>query len=317
MRYQRTLRALIKALKAANVDFAVLGDLERDSGDTARRLGDEATFQALARRNIETLDSIPFRRIVTPDPHVLHSLKNEYRALGGNYTVLHHTTFLASLVHKGRLALKLSGERRRLTYHDPCYLARYNGEMDAPRDLLRMLGLEVSEMERSGLRSRCCGGEGRSAHRHPGQAEDSRHTHRGRTQRRRRSRGGGLPAVHGHARGRGRRPARDPRHCRACRGSARRSAMSEIRRVDPRRPIVITPQGLRRIVLGQVGVGELSTPDPGGAPAGKVKPRRLLGDAKSWVMAVAHSDRGRLDSTRARPLRRPPFWRNGAPASLP
>jgi electron transfer flavoprotein alpha subunit len=72
--------------------------------------------------------------------------------------------------------------------------------------------------------------------------------------------------------------------------------MSEIRRVDPRRPIVITPQGLRRIVLGQVGVGELSTSDPGGAPAGKVKPRRLRGDAKSWVMAVAHSDRGRLDS---------------------
>lgn len=72
--------------------------------------------------------------------------------------------------------------------------------------------------------------------------------------------------------------------------------MSEIRRVDPRRPIVITPQGSRRIVLGQVGVGELSTPDLGGAPAGKAKPRRLRGDAKSWVMAVAHSDRGRLDS---------------------
>ncbi|MGB6702848.1 MAG: electron transfer flavoprotein subunit alpha/FixB family protein, partial [Methyloceanibacter sp.] len=72
--------------------------------------------------------------------------------------------------------------------------------------------------------------------------------------------------------------------------------MSEIRRVDPRRPIVITPQGLRRIVLGQVGVEELSTPDPGGAPAGKVKPRRLRGDATSWGMAVAHSDGGRLDS---------------------
>jgi Fe-S oxidoreductase len=108
MRYQRTLRALIKTLKAADVDFAVLGDLERDTGDTARRLGDEATFQALARRNIETLDSIPFRRIVTPDPHVLHSLKNEYRALGGSYTVLHHTTFLASLVDKGRLVLEAS-----------------------------------------------------------------------------------------------------------------------------------------------------------------------------------------------------------------
>jgi Fe-S oxidoreductase len=133
MRYQRTLRALIKTLKAAKVDFAVLGDLERDSGDTARRLGDEATFQALARRNIETLASIPFRRIVTPDPHVLHSLKNEYRALGGTYTVIHHTTFLASLVNEGGLALKPSGERRRLTYHDPCYLARQRRDGRAPR----------------------------------------------------------------------------------------------------------------------------------------------------------------------------------------
>src|SRR5262249_37333109 len=152
---QRTLRALIKALKAANVDFAVLGGLERDSGDIARRLGDEATFQELARRNIATLDAIPFRRIVTPDPHVLHSLKNEYRALGGNYTVLHHTTFLASLVQEGRLVLKPSAEHRRIAYHDPCYLARYNGETEAPRDLLRKLGVEVREMERAGLRSRC------------------------------------------------------------------------------------------------------------------------------------------------------------------
>jgi dimethylglycine catabolism B len=163
MRYQRTLRALIKALKAANVDFAVLGDRERDTGDTARRLGDEATFQTLARRNIAMLDALSFRRIVTPDPHVLHSLKNEYRALGGNYVVLHHTTFLAALMREGRLTLKPSAEHRRITYHDPCYLARYNGETDAPRDLLRKLGLDVSEMERSGLRSRCCGGGGGAA----------------------------------------------------------------------------------------------------------------------------------------------------------
>ncbi len=160
MRYQRTLRALVTSLKAANVDFAILGATECDTGDTARRLGDEATFQHLARRNIATLGALSFQRIVTPDPHVLHSLKNEYPALGGNYTVLHHTTFLASLVSEQRLHLNPSAEARPLTYHDPCYLARYNGETDAPRALLRKMGIKVHEMQRSGLSGRCCGGGG-------------------------------------------------------------------------------------------------------------------------------------------------------------
>ena len=160
MRYQRTLRALVKVLKAANVDFAVLGDRERDTGDTARRLGDEATFQALARSNIAMFSTLAFKRIVTPDPHVLHSLKNEYRAFGGVYDVLHHSTFLASLASQGRLSLKPSSEKRLLTYHDPCYLGRYNGEFEAPRALLRRLGINVQEMQRSGPRSRCCGGGG-------------------------------------------------------------------------------------------------------------------------------------------------------------
>ncbi len=160
MRYQRTLRALVKVLKAAKVDFAVLGDRERDTGDTARRLGDEATFQILAMRNIEMFKALSFKRIVTPDPHVLHSLKNEYAALGGTYDVIHHTTYLAELVSEGRLTLQPSDEARPLTYHDPCYLGRYNGEFDAPRALLRKLGLNVVEMQRSGPRARCCGGGG-------------------------------------------------------------------------------------------------------------------------------------------------------------
>ena len=160
MRYQHTLRALVKVLKAAKVDFAVLGDRERDTGDTARRLGDEATFQALAKRNIAMLATLNFKRIVTADPHVLHSLKNEYPALGGHYDVIHHTTFLARLVSQGRLSLRPSAEARPLTYHDPCYLGRYNGEFEAPRALLRKLGLDVQEMQRSGPRARCCGGGG-------------------------------------------------------------------------------------------------------------------------------------------------------------
>lgn len=160
MRYQRTLRALIKILKSTGLEFAVLGELERDTGDTARRLGDEATFQMLARQNISTLATLSFKRIVTADPHVLHSLKNEYPAFGGNYTVLHHSTLLADLAELGSLKLSKSAETRKLTYHDPCYLGRYNGETEAPRALLRKIGIEVNEMERSGLRGRCCGGGG-------------------------------------------------------------------------------------------------------------------------------------------------------------
>jgi Fe-S oxidoreductase len=160
MRYQRTLRALVKSFKAAKVDFAVLGEIELDTGDTARRLGDEATFQMLAKRNIATLATFAFKRIVTADPHVLNSLKNDYPALGGQWTVIHHTTFLAGLARDGTLKLGKTAETRSITYHDPCYLGRYNGEIDAPRDLLKGIGIEVREMERSGLRGRCCGGGG-------------------------------------------------------------------------------------------------------------------------------------------------------------
>jgi Fe-S oxidoreductase len=137
-----------------------MGALERDTGDTARRLGDEATFQMLAKQNIETFASLTFKRIVTADPHVMHSLKNEYPAFGGHYQVLHHTTLLAELVNSGQLKLVKSAETRKLTYHDPCYLGRYNGETEAPRALLKSIGLQINEMERSGLRGRCCGGGG-------------------------------------------------------------------------------------------------------------------------------------------------------------
>jgi Fe-S oxidoreductase/sterol desaturase/sphingolipid hydroxylase (fatty acid hydroxylase superfamily) len=163
MRSQRILRAFVKLLKAANVDVAILGDEELDSGDVARRLGDDATFQNLAKRNLATLSKYRFNKIVTTDPHAFHCLKNEYGDFGSDalkdVEVLHHTTFLNRLVKEGRFNLNpFSGGK--VTYHDPCYLGRYNGEYEAPRELLASLGIDIAEMERSGYRSRCCGGGG-------------------------------------------------------------------------------------------------------------------------------------------------------------
>ena len=158
-RNQRTLRALVQLLRRAGVDFAVLGDEELDCGDLARRLGDEITFQDLAARNIETLGRYRFDLILTADPHAFHMLRREYPALGGRYRVEHHSVYLDRLLGDGRLraAARPAGT---LTYHDPCYLGRYNGEIAAPRRLLGRLGFAIAEMERSGLRSRCCGGGG-------------------------------------------------------------------------------------------------------------------------------------------------------------
>ncbi|MDR3100340.1 MAG: (Fe-S)-binding protein [Paraburkholderia sp.] len=162
MRYQRTLRALVKVLNKAGVSYAVLGGEETDTGDVARRLGDEATFQRMAKQMMGTLSTLSFKRIVSADPHVMHSLRNEYRALGTRYEVLHHTTLLAELAASGRISPKAveALREKRTTYHDPCYLGRYNGETEAPRKLLKTIGIQVVEMERNGMRGRCCGGGG-------------------------------------------------------------------------------------------------------------------------------------------------------------
>lgn len=158
-RSQRILRAFVAVMRAANVDFAVLGNDECDSGDVARRLGDDATFQRLARHNIEVLGRYEFNRIVTTDPHAFHILANEYGDFGGHYRVQHHSMFINELMEQGKLNLQPKALGR-VTYHDPCYLGRYNGEYESPRSVLSTLGIEVQEMTRSGYRSRCCGGGG-------------------------------------------------------------------------------------------------------------------------------------------------------------
>jgi Fe-S oxidoreductase len=161
-RGQRSLRAFVRLLKGANVRFAVLGPEERDSGELARRLGDEATFQRLAKANIATLARYSFQRIVTLDPHALQVLRHEYPALGGRWEIRHHSEVLAELLSTGRLVASQSVNDR-VTFHDPCYLGRYNGLTAPPRDVLRHTGVELVEMERSGLRSSCCGGGGGAA----------------------------------------------------------------------------------------------------------------------------------------------------------
>jgi Fe-S oxidoreductase len=159
-RYQRTLRAVMQLLQRAQVDFAILGANESDCGDLARRLGDEDTFQTRARATIEVLRQFTFRHILTADPHVLHCVRNEYPALGGRYDVVHHTALLAQLVRDGRLRPVMGAVPPAVTYHDPCYLGRYNGEFQAPRALLQHLGIDLREMQRSQSRARCCGGGG-------------------------------------------------------------------------------------------------------------------------------------------------------------
>ncbi len=159
-RAQKTSQAFAKILNAAGVNYAVLGQNEQCTGDPARRAGREDIFFGLASANVEILNEVKPKRIVTTCPHCLHTIKNEYPAFGGNYTVIHHTHLINELVGAGKISLEVTSDKYRVTFHDPCYLGRHNGILEAPRDALESAGMAVVEMPRNERKSFCCGAGG-------------------------------------------------------------------------------------------------------------------------------------------------------------
>ena len=159
-RTKKVSSSLVKILQKAGVDFAILGVEEKCTGDFARRVGNEMLYQMMAQENIETLNNYQVKRIIAACPHCLNTLKHEYPQMGGNYHVIHHSEFIAQLLKEGRITLNksLSGS---LTYHDPCYLGRYNSIYTQPRSILKSISTEgLTELDRNGPESFCCGAGG-------------------------------------------------------------------------------------------------------------------------------------------------------------
>jgi Fe-S oxidoreductase/nitrate reductase gamma subunit len=158
---KKVTRAMAQLLDRADIDYAVLGPAENCTGDSARRAGNEYLFQMLATQNIETLDAMGVKKIVTQCPHCFNTLANEYPQLGGRYEVVHHSQFLEWLVDQGRLDLGDARLEERVVYHDSCYLGRHNDIYMPPRRVIgRLGGVEVVEAPRNGTRGMCCGAGG-------------------------------------------------------------------------------------------------------------------------------------------------------------
>jgi Fe-S oxidoreductase len=158
-RSQQVSRCLARLFHAADVDFGILYDGERNSGNDVRRIGEEGLFESLATDNIDVLSKCDFSRIVTSDPHSLNTLRNEYPEFGGSWTVMHHTELLLELIEARRLELR-NRLSYRVTYHDPCHLGRFNAEYANPRRLLELMGCVLVEMPRNRDNSFCCGAGG-------------------------------------------------------------------------------------------------------------------------------------------------------------
>jgi len=159
-RSRKIARAFARLMHQAGVRFAILGNEEKNSGDTARRMGNEYLFQELCAQNIETFQKYGVTRIVTTDPHAYNTFKNEYPEFGLEAEVLHHTELLLQLIKDGKLK-PVKAVNEKIAYHDSCYLGRYNGIYDIPRDILRSIpGVELLEMERNRDKALCCGAGG-------------------------------------------------------------------------------------------------------------------------------------------------------------
>lgn len=158
-RVQDATRAAARVLRRAGVDFGILYDAERNSGNDVRRLGEEGLFDVLRSDNAAALETASFRAILTTDPHSLNALRNEYPGIDGGTRVVHLSQVLADAFAAGRLRAERRVARR-VTFHDPCYLARYNRVTEEPRAVLRAVGATLVEMPRHGLRTHCCGAGG-------------------------------------------------------------------------------------------------------------------------------------------------------------
>ncbi|SEC91896.1 Cysteine-rich domain-containing protein [Tenacibaculum sp. MAR_2009_124] len=167
-RAKKISRAFVKILNEAKVDFAVLGTEESSTGDAAKRAGNEFLFQMQAMMNIEVLNGYEVKTIVTCDPHSYNTFKNEYPSLGGKYKVYHHTQFISKLINEERLSVEGENlKNKRLTYHDPCYLGRANDVYETPRELIKRLGVKMTEMKRNKSTALCCGAGGAQMFKEP------------------------------------------------------------------------------------------------------------------------------------------------------
>lgn len=160
-RAQRVTVAFTKILNRLQINFAVLGTEEACTGDPARRAGNEFVFQMLAQQNIATMNNYGVKKIVTTCPHCFNTLKNEYPVLGGNYEVVHHSTYLQQLINEGKL--KVEGgtfKGKKITYHDSCYLGRANDIYEAPRAVIEALDADLVEIKKCKTNGLCCGAGG-------------------------------------------------------------------------------------------------------------------------------------------------------------